>query len=42
MIINRPTNLRDTLTLKYNIISVYKDILAHADLPYYFDELKKP
>jgi len=42
MIINRPTNLRNTLILKYDIISVYKNILAHADLPYTFDELKKP
>ena len=42
MIINRPTNLRNTLILKYDIISVFKNILAHADLPYTFDELKKP
>jgi hypothetical protein len=41
-IIIRPTNLRDTLILKYDIVSVYKNILVHADLPYTFDELKKP
>jgi len=41
-ILVRPTNLRNTLILKYNILSVYKSILAHADLPYFFDELNKP
>lgn len=41
-IIVRPISLRDTLLLKYNIVAVYRDILNHADLPYTFDELKKP
>jgi hypothetical protein len=41
-IIVRPITLRDTLELKYNIVAVYRDILNHADLPYTFDELKKP
>jgi len=41
-IIVRPTSLRDTLELKYNIVAVYRSILNHADLPYTFDELKKP
>ena len=38
IIIVRPTSLRDTLKLKYDILSVYRSILAHADLPYFFDE----
>ena len=42
IIIVRPTSLRDTLKLKYDILSVYRSILAHADLPYFFDELNKP
>jgi hypothetical protein len=42
IIIVRPTSLRDTLKLKYDILSVYRSILAHADLPYFFDELHKP
>lgn len=41
-IIVRPVNLRHTLTLKYNIISVYRNILEHADLPYTFDLINKP
>jgi hypothetical protein len=41
-IITRPINLRNTLELKYEILVVYKNILVHADLPYYFDTLSKP
>jgi len=41
LILDRPTTLRDGLTFKYNIISVYRNILEYADLPYKFDHVNR-
>lgn len=41
LILKRPTTLRDGLTFKYNIISVYRNILEYADLPYKFDHVNR-
>lgn len=42
LILIRPINLRNTLRLKYEEAAVYRNILAHSDLPYTFDEIKRP
>jgi len=42
LILIRPINLRNTLELKYNEVAVYRSILAHSDLPYTFNEIKRP
>jgi len=42
LILVRPINLRNTLELKYNEVAVYRSILAHSDLPYTFNEIKRP
>lgn len=42
LILVRPINLRNTLELKYDEVVVYRSILAHSDLPYTFDEIKRP
>jgi len=42
LILVRPINLRNTLRLKYEEAAVYRTILAHSDLPYTFDEIKRP
>lgn len=42
LILVRPINLRNTLELKYNEVAVYRSILSHSDLPYTFNEIKRP
>lgn len=42
LILVRPINLRNTLELKYDEVAVYRSILAHSDLPYTFNEIKRP
>jgi len=42
LILIRPINLRNTLELKYDEVVVYRSILAHSDLPYTFNEIKRP
>jgi len=34
--------LRDTLIFNYPIYSDYKKVLSYTDLPYNFDQIKKP
>ena len=41
LILDRPKTLRDGLRFKYNIISVYRNILEYADLPYKFDHVNR-
>jgi len=41
LILERPTTLRDTLQLKYNVVAVYRKILNFADLPYFFDQINR-